>query len=56
MTMASCLSKSLTTVAQARLLICCNEYTVDGVEYTPLMYKLIMRLVTINTVGTTQAL
>jgi hypothetical protein len=35
--MASCLSKSLTAAAQARLLICCNEYTFDGVEYAPLM-------------------
>jgi hypothetical protein len=25
--MASCLSKSLTAATQARLLICCNEYT-----------------------------
>ncbi len=56
MMMASCLSKSLTAAAQARLLICCNEYTFDGVECTPLMYKVIMRLATINTVATTQAL
>ncbi len=51
--MASCLSKSLTAAAQARLLICYNKYTFDGVEYTPLMYKVIMRLATINTVTTT---
>ncbi len=54
--MASCLSKSLTAAAQARLLICCNKYTFNGVEYAPLMYKVIMRLATINTVATTQAL
>jgi hypothetical protein len=54
--MASCLPKSLTAAAQARLLICHNDYTFDGVEYAPLMYKVIMRLATINTVTTTQAL
>jgi hypothetical protein len=52
--MASCLSKSLTAATQARLLICRNEYTFDGVEYTPLMYKVIMRLANIDTVATTQ--
>jgi hypothetical protein len=54
--MASCLSKSLTVAAQARLLICCNEYTFNGVKYAPLMYKVIMKLATIDTVTTTQAL
>ncbi len=54
--MASCLSKSLTAAAQARLLICHNKYTFDGVECTPLMYKVIMKLATIDTVATTQAL
>ncbi len=33
--MASCLSKSLTAAAQARLLICCNKHTFDGLEYAP---------------------
>jgi hypothetical protein len=42
--------------AQARLLTYRNEYTFDGVEYAPLKYKIIMRLVTINTVATTQVL
>jgi hypothetical protein len=28
----------------------------DGVEYTPLMYKIIMRLTTINSISTTQML
>ena len=48
-----CLGKSLTAEAQARLLTYRNEYTFDGVEYVPLMYKIIMRLATINTVATT---
>ena len=51
-----CLGKSLTAEAQARLLTYRNEYTFDGVEYVPLMYKIIMRLATINTVATTQVL
>ena len=54
--MAVCLGKSLTAEAQARLLTYCNEYTFDGVEYAPLMYKIIMRLATIDTVTTTQVL
>jgi hypothetical protein len=54
--MASCLSKSLTAATQSRLLICHNKYTFDEVECAPLMYKVIMRLATINTVTTTQAL
>jgi hypothetical protein len=33
-----------------------NEYTFDGVEYAPLMYKIFMRLATINSVATTQML
>ncbi len=33
-----------------------NEYIFDGVEYAPLMYKVIMRLATINSVATTQML
>jgi hypothetical protein len=40
--MSICLAKSLTADAQARLLTYQNEYTFDGVEYTPLMYKIIM--------------
>ena len=51
-----CLGKSLTAEAQARLLTYRNEYIFDGVEYVPLMYKIIMRLATINTVATTQVL
>jgi hypothetical protein len=42
--------------AQARLLTYRNEYTFDGVEYTPLMCKIIMHLATINSVAITQML
>ncbi len=42
--------------AQARRLTYCNECTFNGVEYAPLMYKIIMRLATIDTVATTQTL
>ena len=33
-----------------------NEYTFDGVEYAPLMYKIIMRLASIDSAATTQTL
>jgi hypothetical protein len=52
--MATCLAKSLTANAQACLLTYCSKYTFDGVEYVPHMYSVIMRLITINTVATTQ--
>jgi hypothetical protein len=54
--MAVCLASSLTAEAQARLLTYCNKYTFDGVEYAPLLYKIIMRLATINSIATTQTL
>jgi hypothetical protein len=54
--MSICLAKSLPADAQARLLTYRNKYTFDGVEYTPLMYKIIMRLATINPAATTQML
>ncbi len=54
--MSICLAKLLTADAIARLLTYWNKYTFDGVDYTPLMYKIIMRLVTINSVATTQTL
>jgi hypothetical protein len=54
--MSICLAKSLMANVQARLLTYRNEYTFDGVEYTPLMYKIIMRLATIDSVPTTQTL
>jgi hypothetical protein len=56
MMMSICLAKLLTTDGQARLLTYWNEYTFDGVEYAPLMYKITMRLVTIDSVATTQML
>jgi hypothetical protein len=51
--MSICLPKSLTADAQARLLTYRNKYTFDGVEYAPLMNKIIMRLATIKSVATT---
>jgi hypothetical protein len=54
--MSICLAKFLTADAQARLLTYCNKYTFEGVKYAPLMYKIIMRLATINSVATTQML
>ncbi len=39
-----------------QLLTYCNEYIFVGVEYAPLMYKVIVRLATINSVATTQTL
>jgi hypothetical protein len=54
--LAICLGKTLTADAQARLLTYHNEYTFNGMEYAPLMYKIIMRLATINTVATTHTL
>ncbi len=54
--MSICLAKSLTADAKARLLTYQNKYTFDEVEYAPLMYKIIMRLATIDSVATTQML
>jgi hypothetical protein len=54
--LSMCLAKSLTADVQASLLTCRNEYTFDGVQYAPLMYKIIIRLATINSVATTQTL
>ncbi len=51
-----CLASSLTAEAQARLLTYRNKYTFDGVEYAPLLYKIIMRLATIDSIATTQTL
>jgi hypothetical protein len=56
MMMSICLAKSLMADAQARLLTYRNEYTFNAVEYAPLMYKIIMRLATIDSVATTQTL
>ncbi len=54
--MAICLTISLTAEAQARLLTYRNKYTFDGVEYAPLLYKIIMRLATIESIANTQSL
>jgi hypothetical protein len=54
--MSMCLNKSLTASAKASLLTYHNEYTFNGVEYAPLMFKIIMRLATIDSVATTQTL
>jgi hypothetical protein len=54
--MSICLAKSLTADAQVRLLTYRNKCTFDGVEYAPLMNKIIMQLVTIESVATTQML
>ncbi len=51
-----CLNKSLMASARASLLTYRNEYTFDGVEYAPLMYKIIMRFATIDSVTTTRTL
>jgi hypothetical protein len=56
MTMAICLASSLTAEAQAKLLTYRNEYTFNGVEYAPLLYKIIMRLPSIDSIATTQTL
>jgi hypothetical protein len=54
--MSICLTKLLMADVQARLLTYRNKNTFDGVEYAPLMYKIIMRLATIDSVATTQTL
>ena len=54
--MSVCLAKSLTADAQARLLTYCKDYLIEGIEGAPLMYKVIMRLPTIDSIATTQAL
>jgi hypothetical protein len=54
--MATCLGKSLTADAAAKLLTFRTKYTFDDVEYAPLMYKIIMQIAIINTVATTKTL
>jgi len=54
--MSMCLNKSLPATTKASLLTYRNEYNFDGVKYAPLMYKIIMRLATIDSVTTTQTL
>ena len=54
--MCVCISKSLTSSAQAKLLSHRSEFTFDGIEYAPLKYKIVMRLTTMDSVATTQSL
>ena len=54
--MCICLGKSLTAAAQAKLLAHRSEFTFDDVEYAPLMYKIIMRLTTMDSVATNPTL
>ncbi len=54
--MAQCLTKSLTSATKTRLEVFQSQYTFDGVEYSPVIYKKIMQLATINSVATTETL
>jgi hypothetical protein len=54
--MAQCLKNSLTSATLAHLEPYQAQYTFDGIEYAPLMYKIIMRLATINSIATTETL
>jgi hypothetical protein len=54
--MSNRLLNLLSMEAKVRLLTYCKDYTFDGVEYAPLMYKVIMRLVTIDLIATAQTL
>ncbi len=54
--MGNFLSNLLSMEAKVRLLTYHKDYTFDGVEYAPLMYKVIMRLATIDSIPTTQTL
>ena len=54
--MSMCLANSLSLTAIVQLLTYGNEYIFDGVEYAPLIYKVIMRLATIDSAATTQTL
>jgi hypothetical protein len=54
--MGLCLNSSLTKGAMAKLQPYRAEYTFDGKIYAPLMFKVMMRLATIDSVATTEAL
>jgi hypothetical protein len=54
--MAQCLKKSLTVAALARLEPYQSQYLFNGIKYGLMMYKIIMRLATINSVATDEAL
>ncbi len=51
--MSNCLSNPLSMDEKVRLLTYRNDYTFYRVEYAPLMYKVIMRLATIDSIATT---
>ena len=54
--MANCLANLLLLAAKVCLLTYRNEYTFDCIEYALVMYKVIMRLATIDSIATTQTL
>jgi hypothetical protein len=54
--MAQCIKKSLTVAALARLEPYQAQYLFNGVEYSPLLYKVIMHLATIDSIATTKVL
>jgi hypothetical protein len=54
--MAQCLKKSLTIAALVRLEPYQNQYLFNGIKYGMMMYKIIMRLATINSMATDEAL
>jgi hypothetical protein len=54
--MAQCLKKSLTVASLVHLEPYQSQYLFNGVEYGPLMYKIIMHLATIDSMATTEAL
>jgi hypothetical protein len=51
--MVNCLARLLLLTAKVCLLTYRKEYTFDGVEYAPVMYNVIMRLATIDSITTT---
>jgi hypothetical protein len=51
-----CLKSSLTTPALACLEPYQAQFTFDGIKYATLMYKIVIRLATINSVATTESL
>ena len=54
--MSLCLHNTLTVEARSRLAPYRAEFTFDDIIYAPLMFKTIMRLATIDSVATTEAL
>jgi hypothetical protein len=54
--MVQCLNMSLIMASLARLESYQAQYMFEGIKYAPLMYKLIMRLTTINFVANTKTL